>query len=222
MAFVCVRLHTRAILEPAHNAYCFGASARSRLRCHTIPQGRGGAGMPAKRTSQTGRSLNTLRYITAKPVRGKHPYGSARRPIQSGGVNRHRPFSPCIRPHQHVPRDHSMVACQTNKPNPPGGGRPGQWEWRLREAAALSGAADEGLCGGGQGPERTMTKRVSMANGSGAKVTIVRNEIYNWENLVEPFLVHTLLGPRPPVRAPPLPPLWNTPPPPFVTIVPLV
>ena len=31
------------------------------------------------------------------------------------------------------------------------------------------------------------------------KVTIVgKNEIYNWENLVGPFLVRKLLGPRPP------------------------
>ena len=31
------------------------------------------------------------------------------------------------------------------------------------------------------------------------KVTIVgQNEIYRWENLVGPFLVHKLLGPRPP------------------------
>ena len=37
------------------------------------------------------------------------------------------------------------------------------------------------------------------------KVTIVgKNEIYNRENLVRPFLVHQVLGPKPP---PPLPPL---------------
>ena len=31
------------------------------------------------------------------------------------------------------------------------------------------------------------------------KVTITeKNQIYHWENLVRPFLVHTLLGPRPP------------------------
>ena len=36
------------------------------------------------------------------------------------------------------------------------------------------------------------------------KVTIAgKNEIYNWENLVRPFLVHQVLGPKPP---PPLPP----------------
>ena len=36
------------------------------------------------------------------------------------------------------------------------------------------------------------------------KVTIVgRNETYNWENLVEPFLVHKLLGPKPPLPPPP-------------------
>ena len=36
------------------------------------------------------------------------------------------------------------------------------------------------------------------------KVTIVgKNEIYNRENLVRPFLVHQVLGPKPP---PPLPP----------------
>ena len=37
------------------------------------------------------------------------------------------------------------------------------------------------------------------------KVTIVgTNKIYNWENLVEPSLVHKLLGPRPPPPPPPL------------------
>ena len=35
------------------------------------------------------------------------------------------------------------------------------------------------------------------------KVTIVgKNEIYNWENLIGPFLVHKLLGPRPPPSPP--------------------
>ena len=48
------------------------------------------------------------------------------------------------------------------------------------------------------------------------EVTIVgNNEIYRWENLVGPFLVHKLLGPRPPPPAsntslpPPLP--WPLP-----------
>ena len=35
------------------------------------------------------------------------------------------------------------------------------------------------------------------------KVTIVgKSEIYRWENLVGPFLVHKLLGPRPPPSSP--------------------
>ena len=31
-----------------------------------------------------------------------------------------------------------------------------------------------------------------------------RNEIYRWENLVGPFLVHKLLGPRPPPPSSPI------------------
>ena len=53
------------------------------------------------------------------------------------------------------------------------------------------------------------------------KVTIVgKNEIYNRENLVRPFLVHQVLGPKPPPPLPPLlkrspapPPLQLNPPP---------
>ena len=40
------------------------------------------------------------------------------------------------------------------------------------------------------------------------KVTIAgTNEIYRWEDLVGPFLVHKLLGPKPPAPPPPPPPL---------------
>ena len=46
---------------------------------------------------------------------------------------------------------------------------------------------------------------------SQTKVTIVgKNEIYDWENLVGPFLVHKLLGSRPPLR-PPSPPVTHSP-----------
>ena len=43
-------------------------------------------------------------------------------------------------------------------------------------------------------------------------VTIVgKNEINRWENLVGPFLVHTLLGPSPPPPVHPPPPKKKTP-----------
>ena len=42
------------------------------------------------------------------------------------------------------------------------------------------------------------------------KVTIVgKNEIYRWEHLIGPFLVHRLLGPWPPLNRRPGPSLWQ-------------
>ena len=55
------------------------------------------------------------------------------------------------------------------------------------------------------------------------KVTVGNNGVYHWENLIWSFLVHKLLGPRPPplpplsshTSLPPPPPLPPSPPPPL-------
>ena len=69
-------------------------------------------------------------------------------------------------------------------------------------------------CGGGGGEQGFF--RIIKTQGGGdpspktpspppqTKVTIVgKNEIYNRENLVRPFLVHQVLGPKPPAPLPP-------------------